>query len=319
VGQQLQGNTTVKRLLVILLAVTVIALAYIALVEIPTQVRFAARTVLDTSPADVGLAYENFELRPADANIALKGWWIPAKQPIATLLFLHGGSSNRNSRYFEALEFYSAIVERGVSVAAIDLRNHGESGADDHGIQFGRTEQHDAAALVAWARQKPSPGPIFLMGISMGGATAIRAIHEGAQVDGLILLDSLLDTQDALQQAIWASSGLPPALTAPSAWAATTFYGFPGGEEQPLHLAAALDVPILVMQDPADPVTRAPYAESLAAQNSRAELWMAPAAQSNDARLAWKKRWGSHVAAFALYPTETIEQIINFMQRVIRE
>lgn len=305
-----------KRTLVIVLGLLSIGIAYGLLVEIPSQVRFPARTVLDTSPADLGLAYENFEIEPADASIVLKGWWMPAEQPVATVLFLHGGNSNRNSRYFEGLEFYRALIQRGVSVAAIDLRNHGESGADDQGIQFGRTEQQDARALVDWAKQRQLPGPLFLMGISMGGATAIRAVHEGAQVDGLILLDSLLHTHDALQQAIWANSGLPAVLIAPTAWAATRFYGFPGGAEQPLHLARTLNLPILVIQDPDDPVTRAPYAKQLAEQNPQVTLWLAPVANADDPRLAWKKRWGSHVAAFALYPEQTLEQITDFMRGV---
>lgn len=305
-----------KRTLAIILGLVCIGVTYVLLVEIPSQVRFAPRTALDTSPADLGLAYENFEIEPADTSIVLKGWWMPAEQSVATLLFLHGGSSNRNSRYFEGLEFYRALIEQGVSVAAIDLRNHGESGADDQGIQFGRTEQHDARALVAWAQQQQLPGPLILMGISMGGATAIRAIHEGAQVDGLILLDGLLHTHDAMQQAIWVNSGLPAALVAPSAWAATRFHGFPGGAEQPLHLAKTLDLPILVIQDPDDPVTRAPYAKQLAEQNPQVTLWLAPAANVDDPRLAWKKRWSSHVAAFSLYPEQTLDQITRFMQSV---
>jgi len=38
------------------------------------------------------------------------------------------------------------------------------------------------------------------MGISMGGATLIQAAHDGAKLDGLILLDSLLDTNDTFAQ-----------------------------------------------------------------------------------------------------------------------
>ena len=306
-----------QRVLTVLLGFTGLGLAYIALVFIPQAVRFAQHTPLQTSPSDIDLAYQDFQIRPADADIALQGWWMPAERPVATLLFLHGGSSNRDSRFFEGLEFYSAMVRRGVSVAAIDLRNHGDSENDAQGIQFGRTEQHDAAALTAWVKQTQEPGPLFLMGISMGGATAIRAVHEGAQVDGLILLDSLLDTHDVLQRAVWVDSGLPPALMLPSAWAATTFHGFPHGDTQPLALASKLELPILVMQDPDDPVTRAVHAKHLAQANPQAQLWLAPAVAPDDPRLASRKRWGSHVAAFALFPEATVERIIAFMQTVI--
>ena len=44
-----------------------------------------------------------------------------------TLVFIHGGGSNRTSSYFGSLDFYRAMVDQGIAVAAIDLRNHGES------------------------------------------------------------------------------------------------------------------------------------------------------------------------------------------------
>lgn len=291
-----------------------IVTAYFVLVEIPSQLRFAPRTALETSPADLGMVYENFQISPADADITLHGWWMPATRPLATLLFLHGGSSNRDSRFFEGLEFYQAMVEQGVSVAAIDLRNHGDSDSDGQGIQFGRTEHYDAQALVDWAKQQQLTQPVVLMGISMGGATAIRAIHEGADVDGLILLDSLLNTQDAIKRAIWTQSGLPHTLMVPSAWAAVRFYGFPDGHEQPLELATNLDLPILVIQDPQDPVTRAIYSKSLTARNPQAKLWLAPEAPADHPELSSRGRWGSHVAAFVLHPQETVAKIMGFVQ-----
>lgn len=303
-----------KRIIACITLCALIATAYFVLVEIPSQLRFAPRTALETSPADLGMAYENFQISPADVDIKLHGWWMPAAQPAATLLFLHGGSSNRDSRFFEGLEFYQAMVAQGVSVAAIDLRNHGDSGSDDRGIQFGRTEYFDAQALVAWARQQRLQQPVVLMGISMGGATAIRAVHEGVDVDGLVLLDSLLDTQDAIKRAIWTQSGLPQTLVAPSAWAAVRFYGFPDGHEQPLALATHLDLPILVIQDPQDPVTRASYSKSLAAQNYQVRLWLAPEVPADHPALASKGRWGSHVAAFVLHPQDTVAQIMGFVQ-----
>tara|TARA_R110002072_G_scaffold227131_1_gene384034 strand:- start:277 stop:462 length:186 start_codon:yes stop_codon:yes gene_type:complete len=61
------------------------------------------------------------------------------------------------------------------------------------------------------------------MGISMGGATLIQAASDGAGFDGLVLLDSLLDTHDTFKQGAMVATGLPPALFAVSAWAATQF------------------------------------------------------------------------------------------------
>jgi uncharacterized protein len=206
------------------------------------------------------------------------------------------------------------MVAQGIDVVAIDLRNHGASGSDGQGLQFGRTEKYDAAAAIAWARDKNPDLPLFAMGISMGGATLIQAVHDGAKLDGLILLDSLLETDDTFKQGAWVETGLPPALFTVSAWAATQFFGLPGGDEQALARAAALDLPMLVMQDPGDPVTRARYSRELALRNPHVTLWTAPAIDPQHPDLAWKERWGSHVSAFLFYPHETVAQILAFIE-----
>lgn len=289
------------------------ACVYVALIAVPSEVVRPQRTPLTTTPAEEGLAYEDFVISPQDSPIKLAGWWMPADNARATLVFIHGAGSNRGSTFFGSLKFYRAMVDQGVSMAVIDLRNQGESGSDNQGLQFGRTEKHDAAAAIAWARDKAPGLPLFAMGISMGGATLIQAAHDGAPIEGLILLDSLLDTQDTVMRGAAVETGLPPALFAVSAWAATQFYGLPGGEEQALERAATLDLPMLVIQDPDDPVTRAHFSRELAARNPNVTLWMAPAIDPGHPELAWKGDWGTHVAAFQFYPRETVAQILAFM------
>ena len=302
-----------KKLLWSITALLLLGCTYVVLIAVPGEIVRPQRTALATTPADVGVAYEDFVISPQDSPLTLAGWWMPAANARATLVFIHGAGSNRGSTYFGTLPFYKAMVDQGISVVAIDLRNQGESGSDDQGLQFGRTEKHDAAAAIAWARNKTPDLPLFAMGISMGGATLIQAAHDGAPLDGLILLDSLLDTQDTVMRGAAVETGLPPALFAVSAWAATQFYGLPGGEEQALERAAALDLPILAIQDPDDPVTRAHFSQELAARNPNVTLWMAPAIDPEHPELAWKGNWGTHVAAFQFYPRETVAQILAFM------
>lgn len=290
------------------------ACGYVALVAIPREATQARTIPIEGSPADVGLAYETFSVTPGDTPLSIAGWWMPADNARAMLVFIHGGGSNRTSSFFRSLEFYRAMVDQGIAVVAIDLRNHGESGSDGRGLQFGRTEQYDAQAAVRWARDRHPELPLFAMGISMGGATLIQAAHDGAALDGLILLDSLLDTVDTFRQGAWVETGLPPVLFTPSAWAATQFFGLPGGDEQALERAAALDIPILAIQDPGDPVTRAQFSSELARRNPHVTLWQAPAIDANHPDLAWKERWGAHVSAFEFHPQETVAQIVAFIE-----
>lgn len=141
------------------------------------------RAAVTTTPAEEGLAYEDFVTSPQDSTLKLAGWWMPADNARAALVFFHGAGSNRSGTYFGSLPLYRAMVDQGAAV----------------------------------------------------------------------------------------ETGLPPALFAVSAWAATAFYGLPAGEEQALEHAVSLDLPILAIQD-----------------------------------LAWKGSWGTHVAAFLFYPQETV-------------
>ncbi len=75
--------------------------------------------------------------------------------------------------------------------------------------------------------------PLFAMGVSMGGGTVIHAAASEPPLDGLMLMDPLLDTQDVIKSAGWVKSGLPRVFIAPSAWAATALHGLPGGDNQP--------------------------------------------------------------------------------------
>jgi uncharacterized protein len=291
------------------------AILYVLLVAVPEQAVSVESNPVTIDPSEVGLAFEDFVVTPADAELAVHGWWMPAEDPIASLVFIHGGGSNRTSSFFGSLDFYRALVERNISVAAIDLRNHGNSDSDGQGLQFGRTEKYDAMAATAWTRARQPGLPVYIMGISMGGATVIQAVSSGAKVDGLILLDPLLSTDDVFKRGGWVETGLPDSLFWLSSWSARSFFGLPDGEEQALARAASLDVPILAMQDPDDPVTRLSYTRQLVASNPNAILWLAPSIPANDPQLAWKGRWGSHVAAFQFFPESVLENILQFIKR----
>ncbi len=290
------------------------AFAYLSLAYVPRQVIFAERSPITLSPQAVGLAFEEVVISPADSTLQLAAWWMPAEEASAALVFVHGGGSNRQTAYFKALEFYREMVAQGVSVLAVDLRNHGNSDADDRGLQFGLSESADAIAAIEWVGGKAAQLPVFAMGISMGGATLIHAVHRGASVQGLILLDPLLDTRSAFTRGAAAATGLPPALFGPAAWAATEFYGLPEGDNAALNLALELTLPILLMQDPDDPVTVAQYAHTLAEGNNNVTLWMAPPVDTRHPDLAWKAGWGSHVAAFHMFPEQAVDAIVQFME-----
>ena len=100
-----------------------------------------------------------------------------------------------------------------------------------------------------------------------------------------------------------------------SSWAAQRWHGFPAQGEQAFDLAQTLQLPILALQDPGDPVTPAGPMQALAGLNPNITLWLAPDVDPSDPRLADMGRWGTHVAAFHLFPEQTIAEIAGFISR----
>ena len=297
----------------IVMPILVAALLVTFLLLVPYRAVQPVHIELEMTPADVGLAWEDFSVTPDDQPLSIQGWWMPAENARASLVFIHGGGSARHSTYFNSVPFYAALVAAGVNVAAIDLRNHGTSSDDASGMQFGASEKHDALATIRYVRERAPDLPVFAMGISMGGATVIHAAASGADIAGLILLDPLLHTADVFARGGTVQTGLPSALFLPSAWAAQQFFGLPSGENEALALAKELSLPVLLMQDPDDPVTRAVYARELAAANDRITLWMAPPIDASHPDLARREGWLTHVMAYAAFPDQFLARVLLFI------
>jgi len=302
-----------KKILTTFLLLAVAGYAYISLVHVPQLVTASDRVDLVERPSDVGLHYVEFQTQPTQEDLNLDGWWMPADDSQAVLVFIHGAGSSRHSTFFHSLDFYAQMVKNNISVVAIDLRNHGTSDGDETGLQYGRTESADALAAITWAKEHHPNQPVFAMGISMGGATIIHAAGKGAALEGLILLDPLLDSHSAVQRGATVSTNLPDWFFAPAAWASTAFYGLPSGKRQALAIAKTLTLPILLIQDPDDPVTIIKYADELARDNPHVAYWVAPAVDLSDPALAWKGGWGSHVAAFHMFPEKTTRRVVQFI------
>ena len=121
---------------------------------IPQIALFEIRNSISMKPSDLGIRSEDVVLQPSDAKINIYGWWMPADNSIATLIFIHGATSNRHSEFFKSIHFYKALIQNNISVLSIDLRNHGDSDADGNGLGFGISEAYDVTAAISWAKSK---------------------------------------------------------------------------------------------------------------------------------------------------------------------
>jgi fermentation-respiration switch protein FrsA (DUF1100 family) len=131
----------------------------------------------DWQPA--GLKFEDAWFNAPDGT-RLHGWYVPAANPRAYVLFAHGNAGHLADRAYTARMLAQDL---GVSVLMFDYRGYGrsEGSPNEAGILS------DARAARAWLaeRAKIQERDVVLMGESIGGAVVADLAADGAR--GLIL------------------------------------------------------------------------------------------------------------------------------------
>lgn len=96
------------------------------------------------------------------------------------VILLHGGGQTRHS-WSRAVDHLSAS---GLQTINFDARGHGDSDWSPDGA-YSLPDRADDLRAVSGILDVP----FLLVGASLGGATAIQAIHEGMRPAGLVLVD----------------------------------------------------------------------------------------------------------------------------------
>ncbi len=111
--------------------------------------------------------------------------WLPDGEPEAVFVSLHGFNDYSNA--FEAPASYWR--DHGIATYAFDQRGFGET---DHRGKWAGSDamSRDVADAVALAAARHPGTPVYLVGVSMGGAVAMRAAtgEMPPEVDGLVLV-----------------------------------------------------------------------------------------------------------------------------------
>jgi fermentation-respiration switch protein FrsA (DUF1100 family) len=151
--------------------------------------------------------------RQTSDGIGLAGWYIPSGNGSGptgpTVVLVHGHGANKSGM----LEF-AAVLHDEYNVVMFDFRNHGQSGGTQ--TTLGVLEQDDLRAVVDWVDANKKPEQIAVLGVSMGGATALAEAVSDGHVDALILDSTHATLADALQARL-DKAGYP--LSLPGSWA----------------------------------------------------------------------------------------------------
>lgn len=116
-----------------------------------------------------GATWREAEIQAGD-GVTLRAWYFrPAADPIGSVVVLHGVGDSRRGATGHA----GYLLGAGYAVLLPDSRAHGESGGFQ--VTYGVEERGDLAAWTAWLRDQ-HPGPIYGIGVSMGGAILLQAL-----------------------------------------------------------------------------------------------------------------------------------------------
>lgn len=126
-------------------------------------------------------------------GVALRGWRCTArKERRGTLVYLHGVADNRGSGAGIARRF----IDRGFDVIAYDSRAHGDSGGD--ACTYGYFEKEDLRRVL----DTVPPGPIVLVGTSLGGAVALQTAADDPRVSAVVAAETFSDLRTIASQRV---------------------------------------------------------------------------------------------------------------------
>ena len=237
---------------------------FAAVLAVGLRLAAPANTVVGPPPADLPGA-EPVRIASPSGSL-LRGWWVSGALPDGgAVVLMHGVWSNRRTMLARA----RMLHERGFAVLLFDLQAEGES--PGRHITFGRLEGLDAAAAVAFARQRLPSERVGAIGVSLGGAAALLGPGP-LPVDALVLESVYPDIDAALAHRLRAGLGpvagpvLAPLLAPAFTLLLPPVLGVRPDELRPIDRIGEATAPILVASGTADDRTPIEEARSLFAR-----------------------------------------------------
>lgn len=215
-----------------------------------------------TTPQAEGVQVEDV-LLPGPHGTQLHGWWLQAKGSAhGTVLHVHGNAANISNH----LPLVAWLPAAGFNVLTFDYRGYGRS--DGKPSINGLVD--DTRAALAWLRRRPGIDGerLAVIGQSLGGATAVRAVAADPQGVRLLVLDSAFSSYRGIAREAARSMG-------PLGWLAPVFIPtLPNNEHDPVHAAARLTMPLLVVHGSRDAVIPQHHGRALWAAAKDPKHWL---------------------------------------------
>ena len=281
----------------------------------------AEREIVDTTPADYGMAYEDIAFSPRattenpdDSALNLYGWWIPAEAAqtadgetpdASALIVVHGVDSSRVREPETYMPLIKSLRDAGFSLLLFDLRAHGKS--DGEIMSAGYFERFDVLGAFDLAQEQygVEPSRIGVLGFSMGGVTALMAAADEPQLQALVIDSAFANINDLFAAEIanrtplpeWSVNLLQPAMEI----SARLRYGIKLSSIKAEETIKAVDFPVLLIHSEDDSRIGVGHSERIAAGATHSDTTL--------------RRFptGGHSRAFEEHPEEYLEAVTTYL------
>ncbi len=228
-------------------------------------------------------------------GVTLKGWRGEYHgKSRGTVIYLHGVADNRASSA-GILEHY---LKKGFDVLAFDSRAHGESGGS--ACTYGFHEKEDVRCVLDTLR----PGPVILIGSSLGGAVALQLAAGDKRITTVVSAEAFSDFRVVARERapfVFSTGAIERSFSKAGKEA-----GFHIDQVSPATAAKAIVAPVLIIHGAADVDTPPDHAKRIFSNLSdRKRLILVPGAKHNASLSGaeiWKEieRWIDDVAPPAI-------------------
>lgn len=292
-----------------LVKITAIVIAVILVIYIGLSI-YGAKAAMEiprlplevnSSPASLGLAYEDVSFTSRDDGVLLRGWHLPGGGD-SVIIIVHGGFQNRLDDNVNTLGLTRDLLEKGYDILLFDLRGRGES--EGKGLALSNIER-DIGGAVDYLKGEGYPRErIYIIGFCSGAASACVFASQNS-VGALVLDSCFADVHDmVVRQAVL--MGIPGFLVdcfAPGLLLmADIIYDYE--LVSPLDVVAGVACPILFIHEE--------YDEAVSWQEMQ-QLFRLSVNPAND---FWQVSGAEHSQSYNMRPAEYIEKLDSFFSAI---
>jgi uncharacterized protein len=254
--------------------VAVLLIFFIGTVLAGSLLTAPANQSIEKLPSDIAGSPVHFA---SESGSTIHGWFIPGKKGVGAVALMHGVRANRLSM----LERARLLSQAGYSVLLFDFQAHGES--EGKRITFGYLESKDAQAAISFLRTNAPDEKIGVIGVSMGGASALLA-SPPLDVNAVVLemvyptITQAISNRLTMRLGGWASV-LTPLLS----WQLKTRLGIDADALRPIDKVGSIRAPKLFIVGADDQHTTLEESRELFnAASDPKELWVVSGAKHVD-------------------------------------